>query len=332
MQKRHRTISSSVATVAAGSFSNSTKRRIGSFAGLLAGRRGKKLEPVDAGNRVFCQRCQCGRGLMLPPHSHFVSPRTKRRTMGAPESGRSNARSAPRSGRWALLRMRNAKPAAKDSCLYDHAVTSISRARSSSAGWCFLIVRTCGLVPADCWSSFTGLSVEQSKILTEKAHVYLTTNGRISMAGLNRQNIRYFCGESRQGSSRAALEIIRCAARKLEFSVNDVIVCLFRTMSWVWALFDQNILWTTTLLFFWSVATRTLFRSLSCVLSTRHRPALPHKLCTARRRSFILTARLAGLSNLNFPEKASPFSCLVFVPLSGLAAVISAIQRVQATT
>jgi len=22
---------------------------------------------------------------MLPPHSHFVSPRTKRRTMGAPE-------------------------------------------------------------------------------------------------------------------------------------------------------------------------------------------------------------------------------------------------------
>ena len=72
---------------------------------------------------------------MLPPHSHFVSPRTKRRTMGAPESGRSNARSAPRSGRWALLRMRNAKPAAKESCLYDHALTSISRARSCSAGW-----------------------------------------------------------------------------------------------------------------------------------------------------------------------------------------------------
>jgi aspartate aminotransferase len=41
-------------------------------------------------------------------------------------------------------------------------------------------------------SSFTGISPEQSKALTEKAHVYLTTNGRISMAGLNRENIRYF--------------------------------------------------------------------------------------------------------------------------------------------
>lgn len=41
-------------------------------------------------------------------------------------------------------------------------------------------------------SSFTGISAEQSKILTESAHVYLTTNGRISMAGLNSQNIRYF--------------------------------------------------------------------------------------------------------------------------------------------
>jgi len=40
--------------------------------------------------------------------------------------------------------------------------------------------------------SFTGISGEQSKALTEKGHVYLTTNGRISMAGLNRQNIRYF--------------------------------------------------------------------------------------------------------------------------------------------
>jgi hypothetical protein len=50
------------------------------------------------------------------------------------KSGRSNTRSAPRSGRWALLRMRNAKPAAKESCLYDHALTSISPARSFSAG------------------------------------------------------------------------------------------------------------------------------------------------------------------------------------------------------
>ena len=40
--------------------------------------------------------------------------------------------------------------------------------------------------------SFTGISTEQSTALTEKAHIYLTTNGRISMAGLNSHNIRYF--------------------------------------------------------------------------------------------------------------------------------------------
>ncbi|EGN95393.1 hypothetical protein SERLA73DRAFT_186351 [Serpula lacrymans var. lacrymans S7.3] len=40
--------------------------------------------------------------------------------------------------------------------------------------------------------SFTGISAEQSRELTEKAHIYLTTNGRISMAGLNSHNLRYF--------------------------------------------------------------------------------------------------------------------------------------------
>ncbi|TFY59466.1 hypothetical protein EVJ58_g5751 [Rhodofomes roseus] len=40
--------------------------------------------------------------------------------------------------------------------------------------------------------SFTGITTEQSLALTEKAHVYLTTNGRISMAGLNSHNVRYF--------------------------------------------------------------------------------------------------------------------------------------------
>ncbi|OCB84252.1 aspartate aminotransferase [Sanghuangporus baumii] len=40
--------------------------------------------------------------------------------------------------------------------------------------------------------SFTGLNTTQSKALLEKAHVYLTENGRISMAGLNSKNIRYF--------------------------------------------------------------------------------------------------------------------------------------------
>ncbi|EPT06097.1 hypothetical protein FOMPIDRAFT_1021172 [Fomitopsis schrenkii] len=40
--------------------------------------------------------------------------------------------------------------------------------------------------------SFTGITTEQSTALTDKAHIYLTTNGRISMAGLNTHNIRYF--------------------------------------------------------------------------------------------------------------------------------------------
>lgn len=43
-----------------------------------------------------------------------------------------------------------------------------------------------------CSNSFTGITPEQSQALTEKAHIYLTQNGRISMAGLNTHNIRYF--------------------------------------------------------------------------------------------------------------------------------------------
>jgi len=40
--------------------------------------------------------------------------------------------------------------------------------------------------------SFTGISPEQSRALVEQMHVYLTNNGRISMAGLNSANIRHF--------------------------------------------------------------------------------------------------------------------------------------------
>ncbi|KAG0011655.1 Aspartate aminotransferase, cytoplasmic [Entomortierella chlamydospora] len=40
--------------------------------------------------------------------------------------------------------------------------------------------------------SFTGLTTPQVKVLKEKYHVYLTDNGRISMAGLNSQNVKYF--------------------------------------------------------------------------------------------------------------------------------------------
>lgn len=53
-------------------------------------------------------------------------------------------------------------------------------------------------------SSFTGVNESQSKALTEKAHVYLTTNGRISMAGLNRKNVRYFA-EALDKAVRGAL-------------------------------------------------------------------------------------------------------------------------------
>ncbi|KAK0456514.1 glutamic oxaloacetic transaminase AAT1 [Armillaria borealis] len=40
--------------------------------------------------------------------------------------------------------------------------------------------------------SFTGLTQSQTKALAEKAHVYMTADGRISMAGLNSGNIEYF--------------------------------------------------------------------------------------------------------------------------------------------
>ncbi|KAH7107026.1 pyridoxal phosphate-dependent transferase [Auriculariales sp. MPI-PUGE-AT-0066] len=40
--------------------------------------------------------------------------------------------------------------------------------------------------------SFTGLTPSQTKALAEKAHIYMTADGRISMAGLNSNNIGYF--------------------------------------------------------------------------------------------------------------------------------------------
>ena len=40
--------------------------------------------------------------------------------------------------------------------------------------------------------SFTGLTPPQTKTLAEKAHIYMTADGRISMAGLNGGNIDYF--------------------------------------------------------------------------------------------------------------------------------------------
>lgn len=43
-----------------------------------------------------------------------------------------------------------------------------------------------------CTNSFTGLTQSQTKALAEKAHIYMTADGRISMAGLNGGNIDYF--------------------------------------------------------------------------------------------------------------------------------------------
>ncbi|EAU93028.2 aspartate Aminotransferase [Coprinopsis cinerea okayama7 len=40
--------------------------------------------------------------------------------------------------------------------------------------------------------SYTGLQPAQTKALAEKAHVYMTADGRISMAGLNGGNVEYF--------------------------------------------------------------------------------------------------------------------------------------------
>ncbi|KAF9052976.1 aspartate amino-transferase [Panaeolus papilionaceus] len=43
--------------------------------------------------------------------------------------------------------------------------------------------------------SFTGLNNAQSQSMVEHSHIYLTTNGRISMAGLNTHNIKYVAQE-----------------------------------------------------------------------------------------------------------------------------------------
>ena len=39
--------------------------------------------------------------------------------------------------------------------------------------------------------SFTGLSVTQSDTMVKKHHIYMTKNGRISVAGLTKGNVEY---------------------------------------------------------------------------------------------------------------------------------------------
>jgi len=52
--------------------------------------------------------------------------------------------------------------------------------------------------------SFTGLSAPQTKRLAERANIYMTSDGRISMAGLNGRNIDYFA-ESVSGAVKGTL-------------------------------------------------------------------------------------------------------------------------------
>ena len=40
--------------------------------------------------------------------------------------------------------------------------------------------------------SYTGMSAKQSLLMREKFHIYMTDNGRISIAGLNNRNVKYF--------------------------------------------------------------------------------------------------------------------------------------------
>jgi len=52
--------------------------------------------------------------------------------------------------------------------------------------------------------SFTGLTAPQTKRLAERAYIYMTSDGRISMAGLNGGNIDYFA-ESVSGAVKGTL-------------------------------------------------------------------------------------------------------------------------------
>jgi aspartate aminotransferase len=39
--------------------------------------------------------------------------------------------------------------------------------------------------------SFTGLTIKQSEAMVSKHHIYMTKNGRISVAGLTKSNFEY---------------------------------------------------------------------------------------------------------------------------------------------
>jgi aspartate aminotransferase, mitochondrial len=66
---------------------------------------------------------------------------------------------------------------------WDHIKSQIGMFRYGSLAWYILFWQ---------FVSFTGLTPEHTQALASKAHIYMTKDGRISMAGLNANNIEYF--------------------------------------------------------------------------------------------------------------------------------------------
>ncbi|GAA5891350.1 hypothetical protein JCM6882_004666 [Rhodosporidiobolus microsporus] len=68
--------------------------------------------------------------------------------------------------------------------LHDLLVNELKTPAPGPNGWDH-VVKQIGMF------TFTGLNPEQCKAMVERGHIYMTANGRISMAGLNESNVRY---------------------------------------------------------------------------------------------------------------------------------------------
>ena len=71
-------------------------------------------------------------------------------------------------------------------------VTSSHRLECSGGSHGFINRSRTTRINDDFYLSFTGLTAPQTEALAERAHIYMTSDGRISMAGLNGKNIDYF--------------------------------------------------------------------------------------------------------------------------------------------
>jgi aspartate aminotransferase len=96
--------------------------------------------------------------------------------------------------------------------------------------------------------SFTGLKADQVEALAEKAHIYLTKDGRISMAALNEANVEVSCSAAHQfvwltvstlprasrrrsrGSSRRRV----WAVRSRYYNKRTSCLCLDMHSDWAW--------------------------------------------------------------------------------------------------